>query len=105
MKITIDLMSIEEIKGFITGNPEAPKNVRIYLAGSGCSGPAFGLALDDLKDDDLKYEQDDVTFIADKETYETYGNFTIEQFGQGFRVIPEKGVNASACSSCGGGCH
>lgn len=103
MKIKIDLMSVEEVKAIIKDHKEAPDNVRIYLAGMGCSGPSFGLALDDVKEGDMKDDSSGVNFIVEKALIEKFQGFTIEKAGEGFRVIPEAGVE-SACGSCGGGC-
>ena len=47
----------DSAKGQLTkvkSEKNSEKPLRIYIAGYGWGGPSFGLALDDLKDDDMK---------------------------------------------------
>lgn len=103
MKIKIDAISIEEIKSVLEQHNDSPKNVRIYLAGMGWSGPSFGLALDELKEGDLSEDSTGINFVAEKDLVDKFEGFTIEKVGQGFRIIPSGGAE-SACGSCGGSC-
>lgn len=103
MKIKIDSISVEEIKTVIKDHTESPDNVRVYLAGMGCSGPSFGLALDDLKEGDIQEDVSGVNFIMEQDLIHKFEGFTVEKIGEGFRVVPFAGVE-SGCSSCGGSC-
>lgn len=82
---------------------EGHKNVRIFVAGHGCSGPSLGLALDEVKDTDFKHIQGNVNFVIDKELFSDLGDIKIEFVGSGYLVEPVVKVEKSG-SGCGGGC-
>jgi HesB-like selenoprotein len=86
---------------------ESDKPVRLYVAGFGCSGPSFGLAFDDKKDEDLAASTEGIDFIMQPELHEQYGDFTIEYVDEearkGFILTPSIQPE-SGCSSCGGSC-
>lgn len=104
MKINTTAQTIEEIKSIIAQNPDEGKEVRIYMAGMGCSGPAFGLALDSRGDDDIVYEEDGQSFIMAPDFFNQYGDFVVEYTERGYLVEPvDKDIlGPSACSSCSG---
>jgi Fe-S cluster assembly iron-binding protein IscA len=104
MKVEINQETIDEIKKIIDTQSDRPANVRIFVAGVGCSGPSLGLALDDIKDSDLIDESGEVKFIMDKDVYEQMGEIKVEFVGNGYYVAPINQVE-SGCSGCGGGCH
>ena len=104
MRIETNQATIDEIKKVLEAQSDRPANVRVFVAGYGCSGPSLGLALDEVKDSDLIDESNEVKFIMDKEVYDTMGEIKVEFVGNGFYVAPVNQVE-SGCSSCGGGCH
>lgn len=106
MKIFTNEQTIDEIKSIIEQNPEEGKAVRVYMAGMGCSGPSFGLALDDKKDEDLDYTENEQLFVMEKAVHEQFGDFVIEYTEQGYIVRPEDDskLPQDACGSCSG-CH
>lgn len=107
MKIVVDDFTIDQIAAIIDNQNETEDtNVRVYIAGMSCSGPAFGLALDKKTDEDLVYESSKLTFVMEKELYDRFGDIVIESVGEGFRVMPtDPSLMGGGCSSCGGGCH
>ena len=104
MKVAITAEAAEAIKQIANQHEDKPNNVRVYVAGMGWSGPSFGLALDEQKEDDLLDDSNEVKFIMEKDLYETFGDITIDQTPRGFTVTPSK-TQDSACGSCGGGCE
>ncbi|MDI9471610.1 MAG: heme biosynthesis protein HemY [Tissierellia bacterium] len=106
MLINTTKETVDEIKKVIEEYPEEGSCVRIFLAGMGCSGPAFGLALDERGEKDLYYESEGQGFVMESSFYEEYGDFNIEYADGGYIVRP---VNAPAafngCASCAGGCN
>ena len=83
---------------------DGPKNVRIFVAGYGCSGPSLGLALDEAKEADFSQKQGDINFVMDKALFETLGDIRVEFVGNGYLVQPvEQGE--SGCGSCSGCGH
>ena len=103
MNIKTNDETVDEIKKILQEHTDQPANVRIYVAGMACSGPSFGLALDEKNDSDLEYLSDGLNFIMDREVYEQFGDIIVEFTGGGYLVKP---VNQpeSACSSCSGSC-
>ncbi|ETA79629.1 HesB family protein [Youngiibacter fragilis 232.1] len=94
-----DLLEINEIE---------PKIVRIALAGYGCSGPSFGLMMDEPGASDVVQVYEDITFIVAKELYEEYDGFKVlsddENYGGGMSLRPRNTDTASGCSTCASGC-
>lgn len=101
MKVSTNQDTIDAIKEVIKGQPGAPSVVRVYLAGTGCSGPSYGLSLDEAKETDLVDESNDIVFIMDQDLYNQVGEMKIEFLGNGYHVIPVNQPEA-ACGSCSG---
>lgn len=103
MKVVTNQDTINEIKKIMDSQPEQPGNVRIFLAGMGCSGPALGLSLDEKKDTDVVDETNEINFVMEADLFNTMGEIKVEFMGNGYLVAPVKQAE-SGCSSCGGGC-
>lgn len=103
MKVATNTATIEAIQEVMTGQEGAPKSVRIFVAGMGCSGPTLGLALDAKKDNDVVDDTNDITFVMEKELYDKMGEIKVEFMGEGYLVAPVVQAE-SACGSCGGSC-
>lgn len=104
MRISTTPDTIQEIRSIIEQNPDEGKEVRIYVAGMGCSGPSFGLALDTRSDEDVVFEEDGQTFIMEPDFFEQFGDFRVEYTDQGYLVEPldASRLGDSACGSCSG---
>ncbi|NLY72696.1 MAG: Fe-S cluster assembly protein HesB [Tissierellia bacterium] len=95
--------TVAEIKKIIEGNPDQGSCVRVYLAGMGCGGPSFGLALDEKKDGDQSIEIDGQAFVMQEDFYNQYGDFLIEYQDGGYIVEPaDMPAGLSGCASCSG---
>ncbi|MBO3445556.1 iron-sulfur cluster biosynthesis family protein [Clostridium sp. CCUG 7971] len=101
MKITLPETAINTLKDILKDNQGKPTGIRVYFAGNGCSGPSFGIALDEQKADDLEYDIEGLHFIMSNEDYTTYGDIVIEDTGYGFMIRAE---NIQPGGGCGGGC-
>lgn len=103
MRIEINEQSIKAITEIANQHDDKPNNIRIYVAGMGCSGPSFGLALDEAKEEDLTYEAGGVKFIMEKDLVENFGDIKVEQTPRGFVVEPVNKPESAcgSCSSCG----
>ncbi|WP_459130131.1 hypothetical protein [Guggenheimella bovis] len=103
MKIQTNAQTIAEIKKVIEENPGEGSMVRLFVAGVGCSGPSFGLALDERNEGDEYYEEDGLGFLMEKAVYDQMGDAIVEFSDGGYLVYP---VNQpeGGCSSCSG-CH
>lgn len=104
MKIATTTQTIEEIKSIIAQNPEEGNDVRIYVAGMGCSGPAFGLALDTRNNEDIVYEEGGQIFIMEPNFFEQFGDFKVEYTQRGYLVEPvnKDVLGPSDCGTCSG---
>lgn len=102
MKILTDKDTIKAIKDITAEMQDQPKNIRLYVAGFSCSGPSFGLALDEIQEGDLSYEEEDVTFLMEEALYDQFGDIKVESMGGGFMVVPvsQEGFGCSSCSGC-----
>ncbi|WP_101772912.1 Fe-S cluster assembly protein HesB [Peptostreptococcus faecalis] len=105
MKVEAAQTALDVLKEIVEEQTDQPSSIRMYFAGAACSGPSFGLALDEKKNSDLSYNLGDLEFIMDSQEYKEFGDMLIEDIGGGFRVIPEKLKDMeSGCGSCSG-CH
>jgi iron-sulfur cluster assembly accessory protein len=102
--------------------------LRVYVAGSGCSGVQFGMALDNApRDDDHAFESGGISMLIDRMSWEYLQGAKVDfvtdpQRGAGFLIdspiaksmggscgCGSKGENASEASdeggcACGGSC-
>lgn len=108
-KVTMNEDAYKEFKEFLDENNVEGYNVRINLAGYGCSGPAFNISISEAKEDDITEVINEVTFIIEKTLIDDFGGFLIlsseENEGKGISLKPLIQPAESGCSTCGGGCH
>ena len=105
--VTITPKACETIKS-IVAEEKKDDPIRIVFAGYSCSGPAFMMAFDKKKDDDIELKEDGITLIYDKTLEESLKGATIDSVDtpQGPGVIVK--VKADSTASCGdtcAGCH
>ena len=89
LKVTLPQTAKDTLNEIISENQEKSTSIRIFFAGFDCSGPSFGLALDEQNSSDVTYSLDGLNFIMDQAEYAKYGDVTIEDTGYGFRVVVE----------------
>ncbi|WP_300381539.1 HesB-like protein [Clostridium sp.] len=98
----------KEFKAFLDENEVENYSIRINLAGFGCSGPAFNISVDDVKEGDLTQKVQDITFVVEEKLVDEFGGFkllsTEENEGRGLSLKPLIEAEGG-CGSCGGGCH
>ncbi len=105
MNVIADEKALEAIKAAVDNRQaDAPENIRIFVAGIGWSGPSFGLALDEQKENDLIDDSKAVKFVMEDDLFNNFGDIKIEFMGTGFKVSPSKEENNGGCDSCGGSC-
>ena len=99
MNIEITSTAKDELKKVLANKKNEDKLLRIYIAGYGWGGPTFGLALDELKDEDIEVKVEDFHFVMEDLITENFGSFTVDfsdnWLRRGFSVYPD-GV-ASSC--------
>lgn len=107
--INISDAAYTEFRDLLQANDITDTTVRIALAGFGCSGPRFGLMVDEAGETDVQETVKDLTFVVEKELVEEYEGFNIlsdeENGGGGMSLRPMKlDESMMGCSSCAGGC-
>lgn len=107
-KITLSTEAYNEFKAFLDENKVEGYNIRITLAGFGCSGPVFNISVDEIKENDLVEKINDITFFAEQSLIDEFGGFIIlsseENQGRGLSLKPVIETEGG-CGTCGGGCH
>ncbi|GAA0750704.1 MULTISPECIES: HesB-like protein [Clostridium] len=107
-KIIISEEAYNEFKSFLDENEVDNYSIRINLAGFGCSGPAFNISVDDVKEGDVTQKVNDITFVVEEKLVDEFGGFkllsTEENEGRGLSLKPVIETEGG-CGSCGGGCH
>ncbi len=104
--MTLSDAAYEEFLNFLNTNNVEEKTIRISLAGYACSGPRFGLVVDQEKEDDMVATIKDMTFLVEKELFEELDGYqslsTNGNKGQGMVLRPNKivDVDCGSCSSC-----
>jgi Fe-S cluster assembly iron-binding protein IscA len=99
MYIATNQETCDKIGEVLASQADKPQNIRIFIAGMGCSGPSFGLGLDNINEDDLTEVINGVNFVLEKSVYDTVGEIKVEWVGNGYSVQPVV-VAPSACGSC-----
>ncbi len=109
---TVTDQAVEKLKEYLEQN-NISSALRIALMQGGWAGPSLGLALDEPKDNDKVYDQDDLTFLVEEGLMDTCGSIRVEfidagpRSGFGITSTNSIGNSGSGCSSgsCGsGGC-
>ncbi|MBT3323167.1 MAG: iron-sulfur cluster assembly accessory protein [Anaerolineae bacterium] len=116
--VSISSEAAEAVQNIIDEKSMDGHGLRIYVAGSSCSGVQFGMALDDnIKDTDTTLEMEGVKIIVDHQSLEHVQGASIDfvndpEKGTGF-VISNPNAQSGGCgcgnnegeeaSSCGSG--
>ena len=55
MKVEAAQTALDVLREILEEQADKPTSIRMYFAGAACSGPSFGLALDDKKPSDVAW--------------------------------------------------
>jgi iron-sulfur cluster assembly protein len=102
-KITLTLAAADAVRDLLTKRNLSGYALRVFIAGGGCSGYQYGMALEDnIRPTDLSYEYDGVQVVVDEVSINYLKGATIDYvesvMGSGFKI-----ENPNAVSSCGCG--
>ena len=107
-KFLVSEEAYKEFKAFLEENEVENYSIRINLAGFGCSGPAFNITVDEVKEGDISEKIHDITLIAEEKLVDEFGGFKLlsseENGGRSLSLKPVIEAEGG-CGSCGGGCH
>ena len=89
-----DLLAKRNLEGYA---------LRVYIAGGGCSGYQYGMALEgNIRDNDLVVEEHGIRMVVDEVSVDYLRGATVdyvdEVMGSGFKI-----TNPNAVSTCGCG--
>ncbi|MGX8796141.1 hypothetical protein ACR6HW_08685 [Fusibacter sp. JL298sf-3] len=99
MYIVTNEETCAQIGEVLSAQADKPQNIRVFIAGNGCSGPSFGLGLDNVNEGDLQENIHGVNFVVEKAVFDAMGEIKVEWAGNGYSVQPVN-VQPSACGSC-----
>ncbi|HIH01546.1 TPA: iron-sulfur cluster assembly accessory protein [Thermoplasmata archaeon] len=104
--VTITPKACETIKSIIA-EEKRDDPIRIVFAGYSCSGPAFMMAFDKKKDDDLELKEDGITLIYEKGLEDSLKEATIDSVDtpQGPGVVVRLKSTGDSCAGACAGCH
>jgi iron-sulfur cluster assembly protein len=102
--ITLTPRALTELKDLMASQEKTDSALRVWVAGGGCSGLSYGMALDDAdpEKEDQIFEQEGVRIVVDPLSLNYMSGSSVDyvddQFGGGFKI-----ENPNATSSCGCG--
>jgi iron-sulfur cluster assembly protein len=125
--ITLTDRAASELTELITSQDKGGSALRVWVAGGGCSGLQYGMALDDNapEDGDQVFENQGLKIYVDELSLNYMqgaqvdyvddvlgGGFKIENpnatsscgCGNSFKTADSAGAAAGGCGGCGGGC-
>ncbi|MBV6458098.1 MAG: hypothetical protein HONBIEJF_01221 [Fimbriimonadaceae bacterium] len=104
MPITLSTRAISELKELMASQDKGQSALRVWVAGGGCSGLSYGMALDDAQPeaDDQVFEQEGIKVFVDNLSLQYMDGSSVDYvddvMGGGFKI-----ENPNAVSSCGCG--
>jgi iron-sulfur cluster assembly accessory protein len=104
LPITLTERAVTELKDLMQSQEKAAAALRVWVAGGGCSGLQYGMALDDgsPEEGDQTFEQDGLKIVVDDMSLKYMDGASVDYvddtFGGGFKI-----ENPNATSSCGCG--
>ncbi|MCJ7434708.1 MAG: iron-sulfur cluster assembly accessory protein [Anaerolineales bacterium] len=113
--ITITPTAVQAVQNILNERKLEGYALRVYVAGGGCCGVNFGMALDNnFQDTDTTVDAKGIKLVVDQASLEYLSGATIDfvndpQHGQGFAINSPnaKKQSAGSCeeSGCGGSCN
>lgn len=103
--ITLSTRAVSELKDLMESQQKSSSALRVWVAGGGCSGLQYGMALDDEKpeENDNIYEQDGVKIYVDALSLNYMDgssvDFVDDDFGGGFKIENPKAVGGCGCGN------
>jgi iron-sulfur cluster assembly protein len=90
--------AVENLKAYLSQN-NIDSAVRVALMQGGWAGPSLGLALDESKENDEIFKEDELTFLVEQNLLNTCGSIKIDFIDAGYR----SGFSITSANPIGGG--
>jgi iron-sulfur cluster assembly accessory protein len=96
----------DKAKSILTDEGKTQHGIRIFIAGSGCCGPSYGLNIEEThKPEDEVVETNGLKIFLDKETSMNLADKQLDYYigaeGEGFVFTGGASACGSGCSGCG----
>jgi iron-sulfur cluster assembly protein len=117
MPITLTERAATELKDLMKSQERNEATLRVWVAGGGCSGLQYGMALDDNSPeaDDVVFDQDGIKIVIDQMSLQYMDGASVDylddNLGGGFKIENPNAVGSCGCGSSfqteesqGGGC-
>jgi iron-sulfur cluster assembly protein len=100
--VTLTATAAQQVRDILAKEDSEALALRVYVAGGGCSGLQYGMALDEAMEDDYQLTYDGIRVVIDPESLQFIEGAEIDYveslMGAGFTVH-----NPNAVSTCGCG--
>ena len=103
--VTMSASAVEAVRGILAAKKLEGYSLRVYVAGGGCSGVNFGMALDNnIRETDLTFHSGDIQVVIDDQSINYLDGAKIDYVhdparGDGF-VVDSPSNQGGGCS-CG----
>ncbi|MEX2243124.1 MAG: iron-sulfur cluster insertion protein ErpA [Fimbriimonadaceae bacterium] len=117
MAITLTQRAAQELRSLIEAENKTQAALRVWVAGGGCSGLTYGMALDENKpeDGDQQFEHEGVKIVVDGLSLQYMDgaqvDYVDDSMGGGFKIENPNATGTCGCGSSfqteegqGGGC-
>ena len=106
--VTITDSAATELNKLLEKEEKSGSGLRIFTAGSSCSGTQYGLAFDNKpKEGDEVLDCNGITVYLDNKTKEELDEAEVDyiksDYGEGF-VVKNPNATSGGCGGCGGSC-
>lgn len=108
--ITLTDKAAAQVQSMIEERELENASLRVFIAGSGCSGLQYGMALDlEQREDDQEFRNGDVRLVIDPVSLQYMSGSTIDyvehEYGAGFQIDnpnAQPSAGADGCGTCSG---
>ena len=100
--VTMSASAVEAVRGILADRKLEGYSLRVYVAGSSCSGVSFGMALENnIRDNDLIFRSQDIQLVVDDQSMPYLQGAKVD-----FVNDPVRGAGfvVDSPSNIGGGC-
>jgi iron-sulfur cluster assembly accessory protein len=105
MAITLTQRAAQELNDLIQAENKTNAALRVWVAGGGCSGLTYGMALDDNEpeDGDQQFEHEGVRIVIDSLSLQymdgSQVDYVDDAMGGGFKIENPNAKNTCGCGS------
>ncbi len=104
-EVTLTERAAQEIKNLLEEQKQPDSALRVWVAGGGCSGLQYGMALDDgdPEDGDIVMQDQGITIVVDNLSLKymkgAHVDFVDDVLGGGFKIENPNAVKSCGCGS------